>query len=227
MQNIYDNNTHRYGTFNTIRSAIALISDNSLGTNPLIKRFLKGLFRLRPSQAKYGVTWDPQIVLNYIEALSKPLSLQRLSQKLATLLALITGGRLQTISLVRVNNIIESDREIQIPITDRIKTSGPNNPQPVLHKPFYHSKPDLCVASTLKECISATAHLRKTPNDFLFLCWKKPNRTASTTLSSSNHILPDTLRLPRLLDRVSPLKPQILFLTKFGLTDDELKGYHR
>lgn len=35
--------------------------------NPLIKRFLKGIFRMTPSASKYSVTWDSRSVPIYLE----------------------------------------------------------------------------------------------------------------------------------------------------------------
>ncbi|KAB0805144.1 hypothetical protein PPYR_02114 [Photinus pyralis] len=135
--------------------------------------------RLRPSQPRYSNTWDPQLLLSYFEGLPKELSLRMLSQKLITLLALITGGRLQTLSLIRLSNISESQEEIQINITDPIKTSGLNKEQPTLHIPFYSEKPSLCVASTLKKYLATTKPLRAPNQDFLFVTTKRPHSTAS------------------------------------------------
>nr|CAH7761122.1 unnamed protein product [Callosobruchus chinensis] len=78
---------------------------------------------LRPSRPRYTATWDPTPLLNCIENLPLPLSLKTLSYKLTTLLALITGERLQTISLIRLSNIIQGPRETVINISDLIKTS--------------------------------------------------------------------------------------------------------
>ena len=42
-----------YGRLNSDRSAISLNSSNKIGENLLIKRFLKGYFKLRPTGSKY------------------------------------------------------------------------------------------------------------------------------------------------------------------------------
>lgn len=42
-----------YGTLNTFRSAISLISQDKLGEDLMVARFLKGVYKLKPSRPKY------------------------------------------------------------------------------------------------------------------------------------------------------------------------------
>lgn len=169
----------KYGTFNSHTSALSLICSVNLGSNPIIKRFKKGLSRLRPSRPRYNHTWDPMPLLQHIEKLNSPFNLQILSQKLVILLALVTGERLQTISLIRLSGIIDTSTEVLINISDPVKTSRVGRPQPTLHIPLYDKKPSLCVATTLKEYIARTRYLRHPENDYLFITTKKPFGTAS------------------------------------------------
>lgn len=179
LQKISENHNYKYGALNSHRSALSLILPNDLGTDPMIKRFMKGMSRLKPPQPRYANTWDPQLLFLHLEGLPKNLSLQQLSQKLVTLLALITGGRLQTISLIRLSNITEDHREIQINITDSIKTSGVNREQPTLHIPFFKEKPSICVATALKKYIEITTPFRTPDQDLMFLTVKKPHAVAN------------------------------------------------
>lgn len=179
LQNLAKTNNYKYGTFNSHTSAISLICSRNLGIDPILKRFKKGLSRLRPSRPKYDATWDPLPLLQYIEKLDSPLGIQILSQKLVTLLALITGARLQTISLIRLSNIIDNSSDILISISDPIKTSREGKTQPTLHIPEFRENPSLCVANTLREYINRTQHHRGPESDFLFLTVKKPYSTAS------------------------------------------------
>ena len=131
-----EEHNYRYGALNSHRSALNLILLNDLGSDPMVKRFMKGISRLRPAQPRYADTWDPQLLLSYLDSLPTDLDLPLLSQKLVTLLALITGGRIQTISLIRLSNVKQDEYGIHINITDPIKTSGINKEQPTLHIPF-------------------------------------------------------------------------------------------
>ena len=58
----------RYDGINTARSAISAITEPkhglTLGSQPLISRFMKGVFRSRPPVARYEATSDVQVVLS-------------------------------------------------------------------------------------------------------------------------------------------------------------------
>lgn len=71
-----------YGTLNSHRSAISLISSNSISENINLKRFFKGIFKLKPIFARYNVTWNPNVVLDFLEKLDNDkINLEMLSKK--------------------------------------------------------------------------------------------------------------------------------------------------
>lgn len=179
LQHLANNSNIKYGTFNSHTSALSFICSKDLGSDLIIKRFKKGLFRLRPSLPRYDSTWDPIPLLQYIEKLTIPIDIQTLSRKLVTLLALITAERLQTISLIRLSNMIESSTGLSIIISDPIKTSRLGQIQPTLHIPKFKENTSLCVFSTIKEYIERTRPVRKSECDYLFLTIKKPHDKAS------------------------------------------------
>ena len=69
------------------------------GQHKLVNRFMKGVFECKPALPKYSSTWNVDIVLQYLELLHphNKLTLKELSQKLAMLLALLSGQRCQTL----------------------------------------------------------------------------------------------------------------------------------
>ena len=69
------------------------------GQQKLVIRFIKGVFEMKPALPKYSNKWNVNVVLNYLELLHphNKLTLKELSQKLAVLLALLSGQRCQTI----------------------------------------------------------------------------------------------------------------------------------
>ena len=113
-----------YGTVNSYRSALSLILSRDIGNDATIKRMFKGISVLKPQRAKYDSTWDPSLVLDYLKTLypNDKISLEQLSHKLVTLIALLTGQRIQTISKISLKNIVVSPEKIQIKISERIKT---------------------------------------------------------------------------------------------------------
>jgi integrase len=172
-----------YGTLNNHRSAISLISsNNNIGQNESVKRFFKGVFKLKPSFPRYNVTWNPSIVLDYLATLlpDNTVDLKMLSKKLVMLLALVTAQRIQTLSLIRVSNITIYNDKIVIIITDLIKTSGIGRAQPVIELPFFNQRPNICPAATLQAYIAATSAYRTNTQDKLILTHRKPYRPASS-----------------------------------------------
>ena len=121
-----------YGTLNTARSAISLLSRSDISENVDIRRFFKGIFRLRPTKPKYTKTWDVDLLLKFAEKLEplEKLSLEQITKKLVVLLALGTVHRVQTLSLIKIENINITLEGVEIKILDHIKTSriGATNP---------------------------------------------------------------------------------------------------
>ncbi|CAG5107937.1 Protein of unknown function [Cotesia congregata] len=136
----------KYGTLNLSRAAISLISKNSLSNDPLLSRFIRGTYKIRPARPKYSETWDTDIVLTYIEKMTDldKLKLKELTEITATLLILITAHRLQTLALIKTENIIESTVGLKIKIPDLIKTSRPGEKQPILSIPFFKDRRNIC-----------------------------------------------------------------------------------
>ncbi|KAJ8976567.1 hypothetical protein NQ317_016361 [Molorchus minor] len=135
-----------FGPFNAYPCSLLLITSKNLGEDPQVKRRFLGF--VHPNQ-KYKSTWDPQQVLQFFLENSSHDSLKFLSCKLVTLLALATGERLQTISLIKCSNITFPESGATIRIPDIVKTSRPNFHQPNLSLPYFTRNPRLCVASCL------------------------------------------------------------------------------
>lgn len=181
----YYNSGSQYGTLNSCRSALSLIMGRQIGDDDRIKRLFKGFFRLRPPLPKYSVTWDTSLVLDHLSTWTpnEELSLERLSKKLTTLLALVTAHRVQTLSKIDIQNIEINTQDICIKIPDLIKTSRPNSSQPMLVLPFFREKPEICPANALCSFMNLTRELRKTHTS-LFISLKNPfNAVTAQTLS--------------------------------------------
>ncbi|KAJ8984066.1 hypothetical protein NQ317_006564 [Molorchus minor] len=163
----------KYGSLNTHRSALNFISN--AGKSDIIDRFMKGVFKMKPSYPKYENIWDPLPVLVFIEKLYplENLPLEKLTTKVVLLIALCSAQRCQTLSKIRISNIIKNEIGIDIIITDIIKTSAPKRQQPRLIFPFYKEKPQLCTASTIIHYIESTKSLRNGEDFF------KPHRPAN------------------------------------------------
>lgn len=168
-----------FGSLSSYRAALAQILEPSVTSDFRIRRFFKGVHSLRPSLPKYNHTWDPSIVLSYVREMSKTtLTLEDLTYKLAILIALATGQRVQTLANINIDNIVNYGTKIVIKIPNRIKTSGKGKLQPTLVLPFYDLDKNICPSRTLLAYLEKTKDLRGTSSN-LFITFKKPFRNAT------------------------------------------------
>jgi len=169
-----------YGTLNTARSAISLISRRDLSRDARVHRFFKGAFRLRPPRPKYQFTWDVQLVLSLLDSWwpLESIPLDRLTWRLATLLAIASGQRIQTLAAISINNIRSSDQGYEIVFPDILKTTRPGAAQPLMKLPVFPTEPRRCVPTTLRHYLSVTRRHRG-QHCQLLLCTTPPYRPAS------------------------------------------------
>ena len=119
-----------YSSLNTARSALSTIitvDGMPIGSHPLVVRFLKGVFNLRPPVPRYKEVWDVSIVLRFLKTLSPvaSLSLRSLTLKLVMLLSLVTAQRGQTFHLLDINLMSIYDSSIVFTFNKPLKQSNP------------------------------------------------------------------------------------------------------
>lgn len=183
----------QYGTLNSCRSALSLLLGDNLGQNETLKRFFKGVFRMRPPMPRYNETWDTSIVLNYLATVYpyEDMSLEKLTKKMITLLALVTAHRVQTMSQITLDNISFGTERVTIKIVGLIKTSRSGSCQPLLTLPHFQEKPEICPAKCLEAYISKTKTLRKDIKN-LFISLRRPY--VAVTSQTLSRWIKDTLR---------------------------------
>ena len=184
-----------YSGLNTAKSAVSsvvhVLNNVQLGEHVLIRRFIKGVFQIKPSLPRYNCTWEVDIVLNFLKNMPplKDLSLLELSRKLVTLLALVTGQRSQTLHSLDVANIECSDVYMKIRIKDLLKQSKPNKHLPEIFISKYLLDNELCVVNIYRHFIERTKNLRT--DSRLFIKTQKPfTRISKATIS---HWIKDVL----------------------------------
>ena len=97
---------YSYETLNSARSALSSFCDvedgYTIGSHPLVVKFMTGVYNLRPTQPLYKEFWDVSLVLQYLRTLTPvaELSLKELSYKLVMLIALTQASRSQSLSLI-------------------------------------------------------------------------------------------------------------------------------
>ncbi|CAG2237072.1 unnamed protein product [Mytilus edulis] len=166
-----------YSAVNTAESAVFsfvyLITNVQIGKHFHVKQFMKGIFNKKPVLPRYNCTWNVEIVLSLLKTWNKDITLINLTFKLAMLLALKTGQRMQSIFLIDTRKL-ELDRySVKIRYGDFLKQTRPGYQLPEIFIEAF--KPDyrICVVHTLHEYLERTNKLRFN-NTQLFLSFQKP-----------------------------------------------------
>ncbi|XP_060068370.1 organic cation transporter protein-like [Ylistrum balloti] len=137
-----------YSAINSARSMLStfvVINGQGCGTHPLIKRFMKGVFNLRPALPRNNVSWDPEQVLTFLKTMDCG-TLKSLTLKLVTMLALLTGQRLQSLHLLDIKNISLTDSSLKLRFGDALKQTRPGFHQREITLQQFEDK-QLCVVS--------------------------------------------------------------------------------
>lgn len=169
-----------YSSLNNVRSALSLILCHvdgvQVGCHPLVVRFMRAIGKLRPPALRYNMIWDVNLVLNKLIDWGETcnLTLKLLSIKLLGLLAITTGQRVQTLGLLRLENIICTGNLINIKVPDQVKTSKPGSFQPNLILAPYDVNSLLCPVRTINEYLKRTCSLRKSSH--LFISYEFPHK---------------------------------------------------
>lgn len=178
-----------FSSINSARSALSqyvLISDSStavdFGKHPLVVKFMRGVFKLRPSLPKYSNTWDINILLTHLKGIvNTEASFKSLSFKCVTLIAIVTGQRVQTLGALNIDNMVHSNDDVMFTIDKILKTSRPGHHISVKFSKFSEDI-NLCPVTCLLHYLSRTKNLRS--HSQLFISLNRPHRPITTqTLS--------------------------------------------
>ena len=151
-----------YSAINTARSALSTIIslENALkfGEHPLVIRYMKGIFEIRPALPKYSEIWDVTVVLNYLKTFEKvsELPLKELTLKLTMLLCLTTGQRGQTIQKMDVTGIQALPDRYRLTINEKLKQTKPGKHLAPIDLLAFPEEEGLCVVKTLEEYLKRT-----------------------------------------------------------------------
>ena len=172
-----------FSALNTARSAVssvAIIQGQPAGQHPLTNRFMRAAFNQNPTFPKTGVTWDVNIVLQYLKSLSPghSIPLPDLTKKLVVLCLLLSGQRGQTLMFLDIRNMTLTSSSATFRIGDLIKTTRPNRHLNEVRFRAYAPDRRLCIVTALSHYIRRTAPHRKDTNQ-LFLTTRHPFGPAS------------------------------------------------
>ena len=181
-------------TLSFIRSSVSFFiseSHREIINDAKVSRLLMSFKKIRPTINRYVVTWDVNIVLNFLKSWfpNNTLSMKQLTLKTCMLIALCSSDRAQTIQSMRVDQCVCTARGVEFPIFSKLKTSRHLRRPRVVICPRW-SDPSLdvekCVTTymgrTLKFRIRAVRQGKPKPNQ-LFLSHKTGLPVARNTIS--------------------------------------------
>ena len=173
-----------YNALNIVRSALSSIivlpDGTPFGQTRLTKIYMKGVFNTKPPVPRYVDTWDPATVLRFLKKWNPPskLTLKQLTFKVAMLIVLVTGQRIQTLVLLHVNCMSVNRDSVVFRIFDLLKQSRPGYRNPEIVLKAYPTDKTLCIFTFLLAYIRRTKPLRENTTA-LFLTLNKPHSAAS------------------------------------------------
>lgn len=106
-------NDFSYHTINAHKAAIvqtlAVCNNFSFAEDPMIIRFMRGVFIAKRPKPKYTMTWDVGKVLDYLNSLYplENLDIKTLTLKTVSLIALTTAQRVQTLVSLKINQMAD------------------------------------------------------------------------------------------------------------------------
>lgn len=168
-----------YSTMNTARSALSTvisIDGKPVGSHPLVIRLLKGAFNLRPALPKNVVTWDPELLINYLKKLSpvKSLSMKNLTLKAVSLLWILSGQRGQSMQCIDLRNLTVTKHVVKIRFGDILKSTRPGFQQKEVTIKAFAPDRRACLVTVLTEYINRTKLVRKEGCTQLFISFIAP-----------------------------------------------------
>lgn len=202
-----------YRTIGVYKSCISqfhdLIDGQSIGNLPIVSRFMKGIFELRPPNPKNTTTWSVGRVVGSLQEMGpvERLSLQDLSLKLAMLLALTSSARVHELIALNRGNVIMKQDSWTFLLSSHVKNSRPNHPGRKISFLAYTDDPRICVVQYLREYVKRTADIRQNEQQLL-VSYKAPHKaigsqTLSRWLPYSSYSSRCFRRIHRTLDKIS------------------------
>lgn len=156
-----------YRTIAVYKAAISQTHDpigsETLGTLPIMSRFMKGVFRTKPPRPKYCSSWSVSTVLDFLRT-QEPLeniSLKMLTLKVTALLALTTAARAHELAALDLDSSLRKEEAWEFTIPEHVKNSRPGHPPRKLYLPAFPLDTSICVVRALKIYIERTAKIRK------------------------------------------------------------------
>ena len=134
-----------------------------IGKHPMMAKFMKGVFSLRPLEPKYFITWGVRQVLNFLKtwAPAESQSLKQLILKLVMPAALITAARRSSVNKMDLCYTYFKPNGVLFKIPGLTKCAGPKRPFQKLLLAGFPPDRRLSFVKYLKHYEKVTKNLRQ------------------------------------------------------------------
>ena len=176
-------------SYSYIASAISAISHkvqlppyDRISRHPMIEKFSKGTFNLRPPKPKLSVVWDVDIIFKHFEKLPTNIELspKELSTKLVMLLLLLGGQRVNTIKNFHVDQMIITNECITFSPATVLKHSRKGNKIDTFQYRAYDANKNFCIIDCIQIYLTRRKQLMPQNITQLIVTNKKLHKAAST-----------------------------------------------
>lgn len=137
----------------------------------MVLRFMKGVRTRNPPKPRYNKTWDTNMVVNLLRDYDTS-KLKKLTLKLTMLLALVTAQRAQTLSVLKIEDMVDKGSDITFNISSPLKTKQANTTSIELKS--FTGDARLCIVTTIRQYLERTKDLRSDNTESLLISWIKP-----------------------------------------------------
>ena len=169
-------NKGKWGYIKGFPPALAKYFNNKYIDRTQVSWMLKGIFNLRPPVSRYTAIWDVNIVLHYIAAMIVDNYKDRV-RKMAILLMLLSGNRVNMLSHFKVSNMFITNNECTFVFDEALKTSRPNwNTDPMVFR-VYPELPSLCPVNNINDYLAERNTMAG--DDAFFITHAKPHHGAA------------------------------------------------
>lgn len=158
---------------------------NTVGSNRYVGMVVAATGNYNPPQPKYSSTWNVK-VFNIFRRWGRntSLSLKCLSWKLVLLLLLCTDQRGQTIWLLKLSGMSETEDGIVFRMSDLLKHNRPGDPLSIIKVMKFKEDRRLCPVTSLNTYIRKTKELRRDINELLISTIKPYKAISRNTVSN-------------------------------------------
>ena len=158
------------------------IEGGQLGNLPLVSRFMKGIFELRPLQPKLCSIWPVSKVLSHFAGPEplEGLSLKDLTLKLTILLALTSAARAHELAALNLTSALIKQDACKFTIPIHVKNARPYHPLRKIVLTRYNENSAICVVRCLNHYMTRTKDLRMRNGNDLLVSYVKPHQAVGS-----------------------------------------------